>query len=219
MNKEKTTYFPSLNNIKDPDGQILSCYNKHNISYQQNRAQPPNQDLLELINELSNDSSIDAVIVTPHWGLEYKENNTYSDQQLAYSFIDNGALAVLGHHPHVVQPWEKYKQGLIVYSLGNFIANQFISSDLYGYKSAKRRSAIVLYLGLSKSRSGETFINGVRYHPFVTKYTSKNIDQQDRDKISRFRTNIPFSDLSLYKHRKTYNLIENAQKYIFINVK
>ena len=35
--------------------------------------------------------------------------------------IDAGALLVLGHHPHTLQGWERYRGGLIAYSLGNFV--------------------------------------------------------------------------------------------------
>lgn len=35
--------------------------------------------------------------------------------------IDNGADLILGHHPHVVQGIEEYKNKFIVYSLGNFM--------------------------------------------------------------------------------------------------
>ena len=31
----------------------------------------------------------------------------------------------MGHHPHVLQGIEKYKDGLILYSLGNFVFDQF----------------------------------------------------------------------------------------------
>ena len=32
---------------------------------------------------------------------------------------------VAGHHPHVTQPWEKYGAGVIFYSLGNLVFDQF----------------------------------------------------------------------------------------------
>jgi len=38
--------------------------------------------------------------------------------------IDAGADLVVGHHPHVVQPVEKYRERWIAYSLGNFIFDQ-----------------------------------------------------------------------------------------------
>jgi hypothetical protein len=42
---------------------------------------------------------------------------------MAYKFIEAGADIIAGHHPHVIQPYEKYRNGHIFYSLGNFIFN------------------------------------------------------------------------------------------------
>jgi poly-gamma-glutamate synthesis protein (capsule biosynthesis protein) len=42
---------------------------------------------------------------------------------LGRSIIDAGATVVLGHHPHVARPVERYKSGVIAYSLGNFIGD------------------------------------------------------------------------------------------------
>ncbi len=32
---------------------------------------------------------------------------------------------MVGHHPHVTQPWEPYGSGVIFYSLGNLVFDQF----------------------------------------------------------------------------------------------
>lgn len=41
-------------------------------------------------------------------------------RNMAYRLIDAGADIIVGHHSHVIQPYEKYKAGHIFYSLGNF---------------------------------------------------------------------------------------------------
>ena len=65
--------------------------------------------------------STDVVIVTFHWGIE-KEHVPEVDQiYFAHKTIQYGADLIVGHHPHVLQGIEKYRNGLIVYSLGNFI--------------------------------------------------------------------------------------------------
>lgn len=43
--------------------------------------------------------------------------------------IDAGADAIIGSHPHVVQPTEEYKGKMIFYSLGNFIFDQYFSAE------------------------------------------------------------------------------------------
>lgn len=75
------------------------------------------------------DSQVDYAIVVIHWGIEYKKTNSPRQQQLAHAFIDAGADLIIGHHPHVVQNREIYKGVPIVYSLGNFIFDQFWSAE------------------------------------------------------------------------------------------
>jgi len=60
------------------------------------------------------------VVVTAHWGEEGKTRLREYQPRLARMMIDSGADAVIGHHPHILQGVEKYKRGIIFYSLGNF---------------------------------------------------------------------------------------------------
>lgn len=69
----------------------------------------------------------DYVIVNMHWGEEYKEISNGRQRDLARKFIDAGADAIIGHHPHVVEEMEVYKNRPIFYSLGNFIFDQYFS--------------------------------------------------------------------------------------------
>ncbi|MDQ5949648.1 MAG: gamma-polyglutamate biosynthesis protein CapA, partial [Patescibacteria group bacterium] len=48
---------------------------------------------------------------------------------LAHTAIDNGADAIIGHHPHVEQATEWYKEKFIAYSLGNFVFDQYFSPE------------------------------------------------------------------------------------------
>jgi gamma-polyglutamate biosynthesis protein CapA len=72
--------------------------------------------------------SYDLVIVTPHWGDEYVGYNQ-KQQTLAHAWVDAGAHAVIGHHPHVIQETQWYNDGFIAYSLGNFIFDQHFSAE------------------------------------------------------------------------------------------
>ncbi len=62
----------------------------------------------------------DIVVVSFHWGQEGKTELRDYQAQLGHAAIDAGAAAVLGHHPHILQGVERYKYGVILYSLGNF---------------------------------------------------------------------------------------------------
>ena len=85
--------------------------------------------LLKKIARLHASGSIDAIVVTPHWGRQYQFRPTARQKTLARDLIEAGAIAVIGTHPHVVQPWEKIttddgREGLVIYSTGNFISGQ-----------------------------------------------------------------------------------------------
>ena len=69
------------------------------------------------------------VIPVMHWGLEYQRHESQHQRELAQFLADAGCDAIIGMHPHVVQPIKniKSKDGRIVpvaYSLGNFVSNQ-----------------------------------------------------------------------------------------------
>ena len=65
--------------------------------------------------------SVNLIVVNFHWGLE-KEHVPQEEQiYFAHKTIDYGADLIIGHHPHVLQGIERYKNRYIVYSLGNFI--------------------------------------------------------------------------------------------------
>ncbi|RZK60838.1 MAG: hypothetical protein EOO59_06520 [Hymenobacter sp.] len=65
-----------------------------------------------------------AVLVYVHWGTEYAAQPSAGQRQQAHDLLDAGAAAVVGAHPHVVQPVEFYRGRPIVYSLGNFLFDQ-----------------------------------------------------------------------------------------------
>ncbi len=60
------------------------------------------------------------VVVVMHWGSELATAPFKWQQKMGHQFIDAGADAVVGHHPHVVQGIERYHGRYIAYSLGNF---------------------------------------------------------------------------------------------------
>lgn len=63
----------------------------------------------------------DYVIVYIHWGEELQQTPASYQVNYGRGMIDAGADAVIGAHPHVVQPIEEYKGKPIAYSLGNFL--------------------------------------------------------------------------------------------------
>lgn len=61
-----------------------------------------------------------TVIINFHWGDENAYYPNAVQKYLAHYAIDNGADLIIGHHPHVIEGVEKYKDRFVFYSLGNF---------------------------------------------------------------------------------------------------
>jgi len=83
----------------------------------------------------------DVVTIAMHFGNEYQTQPTEEQKTLARELIAAGADIIAGSHPHVLQPYEVVslqdeegveRQGLIIYSMGNFISNQRGDSKDYG---------------------------------------------------------------------------------------
>jgi poly-gamma-glutamate synthesis protein (capsule biosynthesis protein) len=141
----------STNGIPDPKNQVLSCFDDKPV-------------LLATIKELAQKKDeVDAVIVTPHWGIEYEHTPRPQEKSLARDMVAAGALVVLGNHPHVTQGMEKLPapgggEAFVIYSLGNFVSGQV---------GLSKTSSQILYVGLTKSDDGKVTVNGVRYLPIM----------------------------------------------------
>lgn len=68
-------------------------------------------------------SRADFLVVSLHAGVEMQPRPSPRQREIAQAAIDAGADAVIGHHPHIIQPLEKYRGKPIFYSLGNFVFN------------------------------------------------------------------------------------------------
>lgn len=64
---------------------------------------------------------VDVVIVSLHWGTEFIRLPSNEQRRLARRSVVAGAKIVVGHHPHRLQGYELWENGIIFYSLGNFI--------------------------------------------------------------------------------------------------
>jgi len=75
------------------------------------------------------EGNCDRRIVYAHWGDEYVPHASEKQKKWAHEFVDAGADAVIGAHPHVVQEMEIYRGRPIFYSLGNFMFDQDFSEE------------------------------------------------------------------------------------------
>jgi poly-gamma-glutamate synthesis protein (capsule biosynthesis protein) len=108
----------------------------------------------------------DHVIVSFHWGSEQATAPRPYQLEAARAAIDAGADAVIGHHPHVLQGIERYKNGIILYSLGNFT---------FGTMSRSSDRSVIARITLNDGVTGvelvpiNIFNKEVHYQPRVLK--------------------------------------------------
>lgn len=88
------------------------------------------EELIKEIVEIKKDIN-DFLICSLHWGDEFIHYPSKKQIELAHRLIDSGVNILIGHHPHVLQGIERYKDGIIAYSLGNFLF------DLWGNSTKK----------------------------------------------------------------------------------
>ncbi|HOZ53828.1 MAG TPA: CapA family protein [Bacilli bacterium] len=77
------------------------------------------EQLEEYFNKADKEGA-DLKILCVHWGVNYQRNYNSSQENFGHMAVDLGADLILGHHPHILQGIEIYKDVPIVYSLGNF---------------------------------------------------------------------------------------------------
>lgn len=87
----------------------------------------PRENDYELIIESS--SVVDVLIVSVHWGAEYRSEPVEIQRQWAKQLVESGADVVVGHGPHWVQGVEYINEKPVYYSLGNFVFDQMWSEE------------------------------------------------------------------------------------------
>lgn len=132
------------------------------------------ENLMKEQIDMAKQEDPDIIIACMHWGTEYKTTPNSTQEQLADFLFKNGIDIILGTHPHVLEPMEKRtvtlddgttKDGFVIYSLGNFIADQ---------NAEYTRDSIILNIDITKHADGKITIDNYEYIPiYMYKDTSK----------------------------------------------
>ena len=72
---------------------------------------------------------VDLLIVSMHWGTEYRSEPTEEQKRQAEYLSSLGVDIIIGTHPHVIEPITYINDTLVIYSLGNFISAQSTNND------------------------------------------------------------------------------------------
>lgn len=97
------------------------------------------------------EDEVDFTVVSFHWGAENSDSTKQYQQDFARKAVDMGADLIVGHHPHIWQGVEDYKDRLIAYSVGNLCFGSF--------------SPTALQSGLLEVEIGPDTIHAAKIHP------------------------------------------------------
>lgn len=101
----------------------------------------------------------ELVVVLPHWGIEYELTERAPQRELAKFLLDNGADAVIGGHPHVIQPMHRTGDGAVVYSMGNLVS---------GMRTTDTRGGAMVSMHIKRDKAGKAVIDGMKYRLVFT---------------------------------------------------
>jgi poly-gamma-glutamate synthesis protein (capsule biosynthesis protein) len=153
LSQNEITYFPQFSN-KIINGISFGFLGYDFITY-------PGLDPTSLITDVKNyNSEVDWLIVSIHWGNEYLPQAETWRVDLGRELVDAGADIIHGHHPHVWQDYEIYKEKPIFYSFGNFIFDQS-----WSYETSHSQIA---QLSLSKTK-----VENLELFPIEIKFNSQ----------------------------------------------
>ncbi|MFA6394012.1 MAG: AmmeMemoRadiSam system protein B [Patescibacteria group bacterium] len=141
----------------------------------------------KIVSELKKQS--DLAVVNIHWGTEYEHAAGAVQKETGRTLVDAGADMIIGHHPHVVQGMEIYKNKPIFYSLGNFVFDQYFSPDTQeglaaGIAYNKNKIRIFL-IPLKSSGSRPGLMSGSAKDEFFVKFIDwSSLDEKVKEQIS-----------------------------------
>ncbi len=101
----------------------------------------------------------DVIIFSIHADLEFSPYPSPSRVKLSRWLVDNGADLVIQHHPHVCQGVEHYHNGLIAYSLGNFVF--FVRGNTYFEEKSGTDWGIILHIDFDPASTTNRFAHSI----------------------------------------------------------
>lgn len=179
---------PVILQVKDVEVGFLA-YSDVYIASKKRPGVAPTKYIEKDIEKLKDE--VDVVVISIHQGMDIVDYPLSNEVQMMHSIIDSGADLILRHHPHVAQGIEHYKNGVIVYSLGNFVFDYTI--DPLWKDFTKARESMIFRCELSKDGIVETEIVPVvinnHFQPEIPSADDKNRIMTRIEKLSSNITN------------------------------
>ncbi len=190
------SYTEMTNGIPIPNGKdyLVNVYSKEKVKKD-----------IESIRD-----KVDVLIVAMHWGVEYTHTPNEKQKEMAAYLASLGVDIIIGNHPHVLQPITWIDDTLVIYSLGNFISNQYSTGDY------SKRIGFLATMDITKTVKGNDTsikIDNLGGELIFTHYKTLS-----KEPNNRYHKVIPFSKMTDGTYVKDYQRLHTKYSQILENM-
>ena len=190
------SYTTLTNGLQVPSGKnyLLNLYDKEQVKKD-----------IEAVRD-----KVDILIVAMHWGVEYQNTPNKEQTEIADYLSSLGVDIIIGNHPHILQPITKINDTIVMYSLGNFISNQYGGTNGDWNKLIGFMATLDITKTVNSDNSSKIEISNLGGELIFTKYTGNPVTTA----VHYDHTVIPFSmmndDSYLKDYRRLYEKYSNV---------
>lgn len=180
------SYTTKTNGLSTPKGKeyLLNIYDKEQVKKD-----------IEAIRD-----KVDVLIVAMHWGIEYINMPNDEEKEIAEYLSSLGVDIIIGNHPHILQPITKIGDTIVMYSLGNFISNQYGGKNGDWNKLIGFMATLDITKTVTKDKKVKMSFDNLGGELIFTKYNGNPVTTAVHDG----HTVIPFSMMKDDKYLKDY---------------
>ena len=180
------SYTTITNGLQVPSGKsyLLNLYDKEQVKKD-----------IEAVRD-----KVDVLIVAMHWGIEYINMPNEEEKEIAEYLSSLGVDIVIGNHPHILQPITKIGDTIVMYSLGNFISNQYGGTNGDWNKLIGFMATLDITKTVTKDDEVKMTFDNIGGELIFTKYTGNPVTTA----VHTDHTVIPFSKMTDDTYLKDY---------------
>lgn len=180
------SYTTKTNGLSTPKGKeyLINIYDKEQVKKD-----------IEAIRD-----KVDVLIVAMHWGIEYIDMPNDEEKEIAEYLSSLGVDIIIGNHPHILQPITKIGDTIVMYSLGNFISNQYGGTNGDWNKLIGFMATLDITKTVTKDKTVKMTFDNLGGELIFTKYNGNPVTTAVHDG----HTVIPFSMMKDDRYLKDY---------------
>lgn len=156
---------PSINGIPLSDNAqtLINSFNYNDLD--------PFYTKVESSLKAMEEEGAEYIIAYMHWGTEYQTQQSSQQEEIAQKLCDLGIDALIGSHPHVIQPVDLLTssdgkhQMVCAYAIGNFLSNQQKEYMQAEMPTGETEDGYVLSLSIERNKKGKISLTDATFTP------------------------------------------------------